>query len=68
MSETAPYIKDDVFVTGLIFIKCISCDRYMSWQPLTASKHSQVVQAACNSYYSSGGSDVRIEDDCQTIY
>ena len=60
MCETAPFIKDDVFVTkGLILIQCISCDRDMSWQPLTASKHSQVVQAAFNAHLSSGGSDVR---------
>ena len=59
-SEIAPFIKDDVFVTkGLIFIRCISCDGDMSWQPLTASKHSQVVQAACNSHFSSGGSDFK---------
>ena len=59
-SEIAPFIKDDVFVTkGLILLQCISCDRDMSWQPLTASKHSQVVQAACNSHFSSGGSDFK---------
>ena len=61
MSEIAPFIKDDVFVTkGLSLIyHCISFDRDMSWQPLTASKHSQVVQAACNSHFSSGGSDFK---------
>ena len=59
-SEIAPFIKDDVFVTkGLILIQCISCNRDMSWQPLTASKHSQVVHAACNSHVSSGGSDFK---------
>ena len=59
-SEIAPFIKDDVFVTkGLIFIRCIPCDRDMSWQPLTASKHSQVVHAACNSHFSSGRSDFK---------
>ena len=31
----------------------------MSWQPLTASKHSQVVHAPCNSHVSSGGSDFK---------
>ena len=60
MSEIAQFIKVDVFVTkGLILIQCISCDRDMSWQPLTASKHSQVVQAAWNSHFSSGGSDFK---------
>ena len=60
MSEIASFIKDDVFITeGLSLIQCISCDRDMSWQPLTASKHSQVVQAACNSHFSSGGSDFK---------
>ena len=59
-SEIAPFIKDDVFVTKeLILLQCISCDRDMFWQPLTASKHSQVVQAACNSRFSSGGSDFK---------
>ena len=59
-SEIAPFIKDDVFVTKwLILVQCISCDGDMSWQPLTASKHSQVVKAACNSYLSSGGSDFK---------
>ena len=59
-SEIAPFIKDDVFVTkGLIFIRCISFDRDMSWQSLTVIKHSQVVQAACNVHLSSGGSDFK---------
>ena len=59
-SEIEPFIKDDVFSTkGLILVQCISCDGYMSWQPLTASKHSQVVRAACNSHLSSGGSDFK---------
>ena len=59
-SEIAPFSKDDVFVTkGLILIQCIFCNRDMSWQPLTASKHSQVVQAACNSHFSSGGSSFK---------
>ena len=31
----------------------------MSWQPLTASKHSQVVQTACNSNFSSDASDFK---------
>ena len=57
-SEIASFIN--VFVTkGLIFLQCISCDRDMSWQHLTASKHSQVVQAACNSRLFSGGSDFK---------
>ena len=59
-SEIAPFIKDDVFSTkGSILVQCISCDGDMSWQPLTASKHSQVVKAACNSYFSSGRSDFK---------
>jgi len=44
-SEIAPFINLSEIVTkGLILIQCISCDRDMSWQPLIASKHSQVVQ------------------------
>ena len=59
-SEIASFIKDDVFVTkGLFFLQCILCDRDMYWQPLTASKHSQVVQSACNSRLFSGGSDFK---------
>ena len=59
-SEIAPFIKDDVFVIkGLNLLQCIPCDRDVSWQPLTASKHSQLVQAACNSRFSSGGSDFK---------
>ena len=68
MSEIAPFSNDEVFVTKtLILIQCISCDRDMSWQPLPASKHSQVVQAACNSHFSSGGSGVRKRTDKQFI-
>ena len=59
-SEIAPFIKDDIFgIKGLIILQCISCDRDMSWQPLTASKHYQVVQAACNTRFPSGGSDFK---------
>ena len=59
-SEIAPFIKDDVFSTkGLIIVQCISCDGDMPWQPLTASKHSQIVKTACKSYFSSGRSDFK---------
>ena len=66
---TAQFIKDDVFLTkGLSLIyHCISFDREMSWQPMTASKHSQVVQAACNSRVSSGGSDFKQPQISMTI-
>ena len=57
MSEISPFIKD--VTKGLILIQYISCNRDMSWQPLIASKHFQVVQAACNSHFSSGGSDFK---------
>ena len=67
-SEIAPFIKDAFsFIKGLIILQCIPLYRDMSWQPQTASKHSQVVQAAGNSRFSSGGSDFKQSPISMTV-